>query len=84
MSAFLNIVHLEAKKQVYSDLNATNRFVIHIRTIENKLNELTGRLEPKELINRWQNGQTIKNYRARGEDTPWDENEEYFNKRKKS
>jgi hypothetical protein len=83
MSFFLNIVHLEAKKQVYEELNAGNRYLVHIRTIENRINEITGGLKPQELIKRWENGDPIKGKGPKEESTPWDENEEYLYSNKK-
>lgn len=73
MSSFLNIVHLEAKRQVYSSLNAENRHTIQIRTIDDQLNEITGGLSPQELIKRWINGDPIKRKGSVEENTPWDE-----------
>lgn len=78
MSSFLNIVHLEAKKQVYSGLNVSHHYSIHIRVIDDEIEKLTGGLTPQELIKRWENGDPIKSKVSKEENTPWDDNDRFF------
>lgn len=78
MSVFLNIIHLEAKLEVYNSLNSAHKYSIRIATIKETIYKLTNGLEPRDLINYWLSGERIRQKPFKEEDTPWDEFDPYM------
>jgi hypothetical protein len=78
LRAYLNIIHLEAKIQVYIGLNGAHKYALNIRKIQGEIDNLSGKLDPKELIQRWIKGHSIKSGIIIEENVPWDENERYL------
>ena len=60
ISTFLNIIHLEAKVIVYADLNRDHKYDLNIRRIEARISQLTNNLDPKQLIQKWVAGESIR------------------------
>lgn len=75
---FLNILHQEAKLKVYKGNNTGHRYTRRIYTITKIIEELTGKLEPKELVQKWVSGERIPKNLIQEENAPWDEHEPYL------
>lgn len=79
LRAYLNIIHFEAKQKVYVSLNTSHKYSLRVRKIQEEIDKLTEKLEPKELVQRWINGGSIKATFIIEENVPWDETERYLN-----
>lgn len=77
VSVFLNIIHLEANLETYNAWNSTQRYNPNIGKINDKLNQLTGKLEPKTLVEKWINGDSPNRRLTKKEYNTWDEDEEH-------
>lgn len=87
LRAYLNIIHFEAKQKVYLSLNNAHKYSLRVRKIQEEIDKLSEKLEPKELVQRWINGDSIRATFKIEENIPWDETERYLNlprKEKKS
>lgn len=84
MQTFLNVVHLEARKEVYISLNKNHQYSIKIAEINQEVNRLVGGLSPRNLVYKWMSGESIKTKPFKEEDTPWDDNDPMFETRRKN
>lgn len=76
----MNVVHLEAKLEIYNRLNEGNRYGIAVGKLKNQLKEITGGLQPDALLELWCNGATVKSRLNLDPTTytPWPESEPYM------
>lgn len=75
---FLSIIHFEAKLKVYKTNDKGHQYSGRIYAITNILDQLTGKLEPRDLVEKWINGDSISKTKTIDDYVPWNDHDPYL------